>query len=85
MAQWVCYNNDKIVVEWCDNEARSKATLPDHLHWGFVSTEIPIDKQNRKHSYDPSAKSCTDIEPAIEIVDGFKEDVTAENVGTFKP
>lgn len=86
MAQWVCYNNDKVVVEFCDSEARSKATLPDHLHWGSVTTEIPILKQNRKYTYDPESKSCTDVEPVItsDLADGIKEDVTAENLGTFK-
>ena len=88
MAQWVCYNDDKVVVEYCDNEARSKFHLPDHLHWGPVSIEIPADKQNRKHTYDPATKLCTDIEPEVSSteLDGLNAEagITADNVGKFK-
>lgn len=85
MAQWVLYDNDKVVIEYTDNEARTKFTMPPGRTWGFVKTEVVDDKQNRKHTYDPATQACTDVHVDITtgIEDGYKEDVTAENVGTF--
>ena len=89
MAQWVSYGDDKIVIQFTNDEKIGTSSLPDGLKWGKVTaTEVPLDDQNKVWKYTPSAKKVTEVavadpEVVCTLTDEQKAELTSDKIGTF--